>query len=270
MSTTSPTSINVERTFIDFLMARGVLEVAATELYSRHERHLSLRINNSLASWGDLGGIRPVASHPDQPGRLVCWRNPRFDQLTGYPPVGEAVAAAYEWIERNGTPAFLLPALCYLRAIGCDRIFVTDGPDDEGIDCIGRIGFGGLRSTLVFVQAKSGRDFVSGEQFGSMYTRYASLPNTPAYGRYLTALGVPQSQDGLARIFVVACRAQFKEGARRLAWRTGTLIRSGRMLAAVLGEYYPAGSLDALSERFVLPVGANLDRDLASELIPDS
>lgn len=266
LSPASPRSLQLDRTFIDFLVRHGMVEIEAYELLERHRDHLTFRLTSTMEGWSEFGGSRPVALLPDDPNRLVFWSNPNFGQLTGFNPLSSAVVAAYDWMGRNAGNAFLLPALCYLRAIGCDRIFLTDSPGDEGVDCIGRIGGGGLRSTAVLVQVKSSLEHVSGDQFSAMYARYASLPATSMFGRYFEALDVPRERFGSSRIFVVVAQGDFREGARQLAWKAGTLLRPGRMVAEVLGSFYPEGSLDALSERVELPVRANLERNLAPEL----
>ncbi len=266
LSLTAPRAIDLERSFVDFLVIRGVRELHAAELYLEHGRNLIRQTGLAADAWNEVGNRRPYAQLADDPGRLLSWRSPSFEKLTGHVPIAEEFASAYDWMRRNAGPAFLLPALCYLRALGCDRIFLTDGPDDEGVDCIGRIATGPLRSLAVFVQAKSSSDFVTGEQFSAMQTRYSALPSTRMFRRYLEALEVTRSAEGAGFLFVVAAQGRFKESARHLAWKTGTLLRSGRALANTLASYYPTGSLDAVAQAVELPQGHDLERNLAAEL----
>lgn len=266
LSLTAPRAIDLERSFVDFLVSRGVLEFRASELYVEHGGNVIRQAGLAADAWKEIGEERPYAQMADEPARLISWRSPSFAELTGHAPIAEEFAAAYDWMRRNVGTAFLLPALCYLRALGCDRIFLCDGPDDEGVDCIGRIATGPLRSLAVFVQAKSSADFVTGDQFSAMQTRYSALPSTRMFRRYLEVLEVTRSSEGAGFLFVVAAQGRFKDGARHLAWKTGTLLRSGRALAHTLASYYPMGSLDAIAQTFELPQGSDLERNLAPEL----
>lgn len=265
-SLASPASIEIERAFVAFLTGNGVVEVKANEIFDVHRQQIMFGLEASMSGWSDLDIGRPIAFLPDDESRLVCWRNPAFDELSGFEPISEEVVMAHEWMRSNAAPAFLLPALCYLRAIGCDRIFLTDGSRDEGIDCIGRIGSGGLRSAVVFVQAKSSTDFVSADQFSTMHSRYVGLQSTAMFRDYLAALEVPASLDGSARLFAVVTQGRFKKGAQELGWKTGSLLRSGRMLAGVLGAYYSNGRLDQITAQTTLPSGPDLSRNLAGAL----
>lgn len=266
LSMSPPKAIDLKLGFVRFLVDRGMSELNAYELWTRHDRNVLFAAGAAAATWNDLGEDRPYAPLIENDGMFACWRNPRFAELTGYNPVPESFASAYDWIRRNAGTAFLLPALCYLRAIGCDRIFLTDSTGDEGIDCIGRIGSGPMRSMAVFVQAKSSLDFVTGDQFSAMHSRYAGLPSTKMFGLYLEALDIPRSQTGGPRVFVVAAQGRFKAGASQLAWKTGVLIRSGRAIAQALGDYYPKGALEELTDRISLPEGLDLVRNLAGDL----
>lgn len=266
LSMTAPRAIELEQSFVRFLMRCGIQELSAAELYERHAQNVHRQAGLAAEGWQELGQHRPYARLMDEPGTLACWRNPAFEELTGFTPIPGDVASAYDWMRRNAGTAFLLPALCYLRAIGCDRIFLTDGTGDEGIDCIGRMGAGPFRSLAIFVQAKSSMSFVGGDQFSAMHARFAGLPSTRMFRQYLDALQIPQSTEGAGLLFAVAAQGRFKESATQLAWKSGALLRSGRSIAQTLGGYYPHGALDTLTGRFVPPDGPDLNRNLATDL----
>jgi hypothetical protein len=199
----------------------------------------------------------------DRKGLLAGWVHDRHLDLTGYPPVSEEFIEIYHWLSSLNEREFLLPVVCFLKLVGCDAIFVTDGTGDEGIDCLGRIGVGPLRSIVLFVQAKSKIDHVPRDLVLQEYGKYAALPRTPKFHSYLEALGVERSMDGAAFNYVIIASNEFQASAQQVSARLGVLLRSRRQLAYFLSQQTSLANLKALHARSLIPPRPDLSTNLA-------
>jgi hypothetical protein len=144
---------------------------------------------------------------------------------------------------------------------------VTDGPRDEGIDCIGLVDQGGLRSTAIFIQAQSRGDLLGGDMLLQEYSKYAALPRTDKYMHYLNALGVPRRLDGAGFLYAVLANSDFKFAAQQYAARLGVLLRSRRQVAQILSSRTALATLERLEANVRIPETGDLTTNFAPQLV---
>jgi len=131
-----------------------------------------------------------------------------------------------------------VPCVLYLRTIGATRIFVTDGPNDEGVDIIALVGRGGLQSTALFCQVKTlTTGSISRSNLLAEYGKFLALPHTKKYHHYRDALGLDRSIDGTSYCYAFITNQGFAIPARRIAASLGVLLRSRIQIAHWLTEH---------------------------------
>lgn len=258
-----PPLINVSDHFVTFLIERSVEETEAVDIASNQALLLMDEVERQIQRWKYQGVAPPFDRIPDQDGTLVTWRHARYEIHTGTSAPDQNVFDIYAWLGTLQEREFHLPCLCYLRILGCDPIYLTDGGRDEGIDYIGLIKTGPLRSTAVFVQAKSSLAAFGTAEVLQEYAKYAGLPRTEKYMQYLNALGIPKSTSGAAYVYVIISNGDIKYGASTSAPKVGALLRSRRQVADVLAEQYSLADLMSLSARIKIPSHPDLTNNLA-------
>ena len=259
--------LNLEVDFARFLQGKGINRDLASELAAEQYLALQFSVEKHIETWNDQGVLAPIGFHVDKARTLVMWRHERFEELTGLTPPARELFAAQEWVAGLVHRDFLLPCACYLRSIGCDRIYVTDGTKDEGIDLIGLIMDGPFRSTAVYVQAKSqGR--ISGDELLQEFAKFRALPQTVKHLHYLDALGASRLKDGMSFVYLVLANGDFDHAAVENGRCLGALLRSRRQIADQLSRTYSRERLDTLMVGVTIPDGPDLQRDLAPHLNP--
>jgi hypothetical protein len=263
-----PASINIDVAFARFLQAHGVSGLTAEEVAADQRDLVRRRLTAQIDRWTGQGVPTPVNFIVESEEIVISWRHERFAELTGGEPPEPNFVLVYDWIGAQTNRAFLLPCICFLKLLRCDPIFVTDGARDEGVDCIGLIASGGLRSTAIFVQAKSQSDWFARDPLLQEYAKYAALPRTHRYMSYLDALGVSQRHDGSGFLYAVMTSSDFQFAARQSASKLGVLLRSRRQLAQFLATRYSAADLERIRTEVAIPATGDLTVNLALRLSP--
>lgn len=263
VGTGCPTLINVNDHFVAFLVERRVDETEAVDIASDQALLLMDEVERQIQRWKYQGVAPPFDRIPDQVGTLVTWRHARYEAHTGTSAPEQNVFYIYAWLGTLHEKEFHLPCLCYLRVLGCDPIYLTDGGRDEGIDYIGLIKNGPLRSTAIFVQAKSSTTAFGASDVLQEYAKYAGLPRTEKYMQYLNALGIHKSTSGAAYVYAIISNGDIKYGAGTSAPKVGALLRSRRQVAETLAEWYSLDDLIALSNSVKIPTHPDLTNNLA-------
>ncbi|MBV2149048.1 hypothetical protein KRZ98_12235 [Sphingobium sp. AS12] len=260
-------AFQLEVDFARFLRTRGVEENLASELSAEQYALVERKVSDHVNRWFAHGLAPPLGFQVDNEKTIITWRHDRYEELTGHVPIPETHFKAAGWIADHLNRAFLLPCACYLRALGCDPIFITDGARDEGIDLIGLIRGGPLRSMVLYVQAKS-QSRMSGDELLREFSKFASLPQTDKHLRYLDALGVSRLKDGASFVYLCLVNGDFDFAAETHGRNLGALLRSRRQIADQLSQHYSQDRLDQLGQTIVMPTGADLGRNLAPVLSP--
>ena len=174
-----------------------------------------------------------------------------------------------QWLGTLTPRGFLLPCVLFLKTLGASRVFVTDGPNDEGVDIIGRIGEGALQSTTLFCQVKTQNAHVGREQLLTEYGKYLALPHTKKYQRYREALGLDQSVDGSSYLYVFMTNQGFAIPSRQIARSLGILLRSRIQIAHWLSQHMTVAELVDVQRVIGVEPVADVTRNLA-DLIQSS
>jgi hypothetical protein len=270
---TSVTSVDAEPVmqlevhFARFLQQRGIEPNLASELSAEQYSLVERKVEAHVARWSDHGLTPPFGFHVESDKTIVTWKHHRFEELTGHTPPPPAHFQVEGWISGKLNRDFLLPCACYLRSLDCDPIYITDGTKDEGIDLIGLIRSGPLRSTVLYVQAKS-QFRISGDELLREFGKFNSLPQTDKHMMYLSALGLSRLKDGASFTYLCLVNGDFEFAAETYARQSGALLRSRRQVADQLARSYEPARLEQLSQQVSIPAGADLTRNLAPLLCP--
>ena len=231
-----PRSINLQRLFVKYLREFKRRRNTADELAEKWRLNLERQIEQTLSQyWDTLGIPRPIA-FSDNNDTLITWTHPRFIELSGIDPPTKDYFSIVGWLESLTSKEFLFPCAYLLALLGAERIYITEGPRDEGIDCIGRINDGFLRSICFFVQAKTSNSMVSRDVVLMEYGKYKMLPISSRYNNYLNDLKITNSSDGMAIVYLIATNNEFRPSARSVASNLGILLRSKSQLAYMLSS----------------------------------
>ena len=264
----APTTVNVPNAFARFLVSQGVDSFQAEEEAERQERLLCRKLLDVEREWRGLGIPAPIGGS-DADELWLTWRHPRFSEITGRESLSRKYVSLLNSLSKLGPRQYLLVGLLFLKMIHCDRIFVTDGSNDGGVDCIGRIAAGPLRSVMVFVQVKTrqhnssriGRDIVL-QEFG----KFSVLVKTKKYQEYLEALKFLETIDGSATVFCIMSNVEFDPRGRQLGRDLGVLLRSGRQMAHYLTQYTTTRGYRSMLRSVSVPRSPDLSTNFAEEL----
>ena len=234
----------------------------------RQERLLNRRLLDVVEEWSRLGIPCPIGWSEDS-DLWLTWRHPKYVELTGQLGLHRKYIFSLNWLSTLNAREYLLPGVLFLKILGCDPIYVTDGPNDEGIDCIGRIAEGPLRSTIVFLQVKTrqgnqnrmGRDVVLQE-----YGKYLMLAKTTKYRDYLDALKFDEIRDGSANLFLMVSNVEFDPRGTEIARDLGVILRSRRQIAYFLSMHFTMRGLVDAKRKVKIPSTPDLSTNLSTEL----
>lgn len=255
-----PKAINVLAQFATYLVNEGTPQIVAEERAEEWRRLLIDRITRELVHWEKVGTSRP-AWFAEDGQTLLTWSHPRFVERTGFPSANLLYFEALEWIRALNGKAFLIPCAVFLRSMGADPIYITDGPGDEGIDLIGMVNGGALHSTTVFVQAKSGGGPMSRDAMLLEYGKYKHLFRTTKYNEYRRAL--PENPSGRSFVYAIAARAGFLHAAQEIGARLGILLRSDIQLAQYVEDRYQTiSTVHDMAERMSRHLQADLTHNV--------
>lgn len=268
ISENGPRLYRIEQEFSLFLQRGQVPELTANDIAATQRGFVWERIRGQIERWRAQGLMPPYIEHPDVEDTLVTWRHAGYEGISGSPPLGQNFFEVYRWLEALRGNEFILACACYLRAIECDPIFVTDGGGDEGIDCIGLMKSGALRGTVLLVQAKSSTALLSTEELLQEFGKSIGMRRTLRYMDYLRALGVHSARSGSADLYVLISNGDLKQGSIEAAPKLGALIRSRRQLAHVLSDRYTVDELRRFASNRTFPLTSDLTLNVASMLAP--
>ena len=251
LSAGSPGIVNLQRRFSAYLRKSGQSALAAEENAEKWFETLRIRLEAELLSWVRRGLPRPASLGADQ-RTLVTWQHPDYEVLTGLPTLGSAFVEILHWLRQLDSRQFLIPSAVFLAHLGASRIYITDSSGDEGIDLVGTIETGPLKSAGLFVQAKttSRRGGVTRDSVLLEYAKYVSLPHTEKYRQYIRTLGIDSTIDGSTMIYAITANTRFNNPAREVAARLGILLRSDIQLARYVQlKYGTIESVEKMHER---------------------
>ena len=265
LSVNSPAVLNVENAFATYLRENGWPELVANEMAEKWQPNLVELLHKELSTWEARGLARPACFMDLENDKVVLtWRHKNYKELTGRESLDEHFFGVLDWVRSLDSRHFLIPNLVLLSELGADRVYITEGGGDGGVDLIGVIGKGPLRSTGLFVQAKTSSKRVTRDKVLLEYAKYMSLPRSERFRDYLNALGLGASMDGSSLIYIITANNQFESSAQKIATNLGILLRSDVQLANYVKSRYQ--SRDKVEEMYSRAKG-HLSRDLQSNAL---
>ena len=254
-----PKTLNIQRAFRDHLASRSRAKLMADELAEKWGQNLLIYLETLLGdNWDGLGIPRPLALLEDG-NTVITWKHAKFTQLSGLDSLRPEFFAIADWLDGLTPQDFLIPSVCLLAMIGADPIYVTEGSGDGGVDCIGKIKTGPLRSLCLFIQAKTSSSTISREMVFIEYGKYQMLPYLERYQIYREKLGIDGSSDGVSSAYMIVSNNEFRDSARAAASSLGVFLRSRKQLAYWLSDGISKKQLEKMQEelgQFVRPGGS--------------
>ena len=255
--------VNLERFLRNKLQQAGFSSLQSTELAEDWVKLLLQELEKELREWDLLGLPRPLVES-SSPSTFLTFKHRNYESVLGMQGFCQDFPGVYEFVASLTPQEFLLVPACVLQLAGCDPIIITDGSGDGGVDCIGLVPSGSIRSLCVFVQARTSLQEITKEAIQLEVAKFQDMKRTGLFAEYLGALGKGNSADGLAVCYAVVASAEFKDSAREYARREGILLRSPRQAAFWLSHSFSLDNLLELREK-LSPI---LVRDLSRNLAP--
>jgi hypothetical protein len=255
--------VNLQRLLRERLQQEGFSPLRATELAEDWLQRLEQELEQKLREWDLLGIPRPLVQ-ASSASTFLTFLHRNYQSVVGMQGISTEFPQVYDFVASLTPREFLLVPACLLQLADCNPIIITDGSGDGGVDCMGQVTAGSIRSLCIFVQARTSSTDITKEAVQLEYAKFRDLQRTGQFTEYLAALGKGNSADGRAACYAMMGSAEFKEPAREYARREGILLRSRRQIAFWLSQSFTLDSLLQLREE----LGATLGRDLSRNLAP--
>ena len=255
--------VNLQRFLRDRLQQEGFSPLKSIEFAEDWLQRLQQELEEQLTQWDLLGIPRPLVQ-ASSPSTFITFRHRNYQSAAGIQGIPIEFPNVYDFVTSLAPREFLLVPACLLQLADCNPIIITDGSGDGGVDCMGQVTAGSIRSLCIFVQARTSSTDITKEAVQLEYAKFRDLQRTGQFTEYLAALGKGNSADGRAACYAMMASAEFKEPAREYARREGILLRSRRQIAFWLSQSFTLDSLLQLREE----LGATLVRDLSQNLAP--
>lgn len=245
-----PNIINLSTRFKIFLCNKGIGNQRSEELSVEWMPALLRKLKEQLEDWVRLGVPYPCYQSDDRDDLFVTWRHPKYEELTGHIAISEKFVGVFEWLEALSAREFLLACAVYLKLLGATKIFITDGPNDGGIDLIAKIERSPFNSVVFFVQAKTNQNGqpVARDTVLMEYGKYVSLPHDQVYHRYRKALEIDGSADGASYCYAIFTSGAFHKSAKEISSKLGILLRSKVQIAYFLSQALDRIILEQISK----------------------
>jgi hypothetical protein len=227
---------------------------------------LDIELETALCSFDTIGVPRPMVPSENARSVMLTYRHKNYPAHLDGAGVNEVYFKMLATIEDCAPRELLIISSCVLYSAGCDPILITEG-GDGGVDCVGLIPGGPLRSVCLFIQAKTCNASVSKGVVQAEYVKFCDMQEQPQHhlNRYLAALGRPTSRDGQSLCYAIFASNEFQEPAIQYAATKHFIVRSKRQLAYLLSRSFSES--DYLKVKAALdPPTRNLQRNIATDI----
>ena len=264
-------AINIEDEYYLYLVQRGIPDSIASEAAETQLHSLTSVLENYLVDWDQQGVPRPLTA-TDQQDVFLPWSHTQFPRYSG---INEGIDKNYcevlHYVRGLSDREFPVVCAIWLRCIGCETILYCDGPGDGGVDLLGRVTTGGLRSLAVAVQSKTTGSTVGRKTILTESSNYQLLLNSPVgrYQAYRDALQLDISRDGASWAYAVVTNSEFQDGARQAARDLRVMLRGARQVALVISETYAKKRIEHLVRAIAPVLTPDLDVNLWDRLSDD-
>lgn len=256
-------SVNVEKALRDALQKAGNPLLKSTELAEQWRPRLMEEIEERLEEWDQLGVPRPLIPSA-APSTLLTFRHLNYQVAIESSGLTKDFAEAVNFLYSLTPREFLLVPACLLQIAGCDPIIITEGPNDGGVDCVGQVKLGPIRSLCIFAQSKTSQSTIKIDTVRLDYDKFRTLQKAVLFADYLAAIGNDISADGRAVCYAFFGGAEFSNSARNYARQEAILLRSPRQAAFLLNQAFGLASIQRLRD----DIGNTLVRDLSRNIAP--
>ena len=268
LSSETSHAINIEDEYYLYLVQRGISDSVASEAAEAQLYSLTAALEDYLLDWDHQGLPRPLTA-TDQQDVFLPWSHTEFSRYSG---LNEGINKNYcdilQYIRGLDDREFPVVCAIWLRCLGCGTILYCDGRGDCGVDVLGRITTGGLRSLAVAVQSKTtggtvGRRIVLAES-----SNYQLLLNSPQarFHQYRKALQLDISRDGAPWIYVIMTNSEFQDGARQAARDARIMVRGVKQVALIISGAYSKKRIEQLVTTITPELTPDLDLNLWDRL----
>ena len=267
VSPTAPQAINLRYEFSQHFERQGLAALVANELANDQFVQLCGTLERHLQDW-DLQGVPRPLAQTDQDHIFVAWPHEEFCRHSGLSErINTNFCDIFEYTRSLTGNQFLVICALWLKCGGFNSIFICDSVGDEGVDVLGLLDGGELRSLVASVQAKTSSDPIGRGLVLAEYGKYMMLPHTEKYVEYRRALGVDSRVEGVSWSFMVLGNNSFNSGARRVSNRLGILLRSIHQISYSLANNYTKADIKGEVDRLCGPRGDELKPDLTTNFL---
>ncbi|WP_084956876.1 restriction endonuclease [Prescottella equi] len=232
LSADAPATIRVRALFADHLAKEGFSDLSAEEAAEKNLSRLMSELQRRIDDWEDRGIPSPVYAG-DNPSFYYSVRSKKY--------LGELNAGFWDFksmVDSASSATLDLLGAAYLTSVGCDRVFVTDGKNDGGVDVIGRLKIGHGLWVIVALQCKAYSSPIGRVEFDKEVGRFKQGTGEPVWEKYQRMLSISSLKGAATRIYCMLTSTGFSPEIE--------IANSDRYFAAIS----PAALCHQLSTKF--------------------
>ena len=259
VSPDAPRVLNILDEYRDYIKEKGLDEIEASEQATQQIGGVRRVLSNYLQDWDAQGLPIPMVEDIEQEHVFVAWPHIDFLRLSGLDAtIDRNFCATYRYLRTIDGRQFLVVCAIFLKCLGFDTAFICDGPGDEGVDLLGRVENGGLRSLCVVVQAKTSQGRLGRGTVVSEYSKYLALPHAAKNRIYRDLLKIGASREGVALVYMLVSNSEFDYAAQDAARKLGFLVRSNAQVAFAIAQRYSKEDVETEVKRLQREIGIDL------------
>jgi len=265
-----PTKLNLLTSFKGYLSTKVSDAIKSEELAIRLLPDLIKKLNTRLDDWNSLGVPYPCWQSDENDELIITWKHPKYEEKTGYIALTENFINVLHWIGTLNSREFLIVCAVLLKTLGATKIFITDGPNDGGVDLIARIEQTPFNSLVFFVQSKTVQDkskVITRDTVLMEYGKYLSLPHEEIYQKYRRALDLDRSCDGVSYCYTIIANSDFHNSAKDISAKVGVLLRSKIQTSYFLSHVVSASDLERIKHDLKDSLNADLSLNLSTKIM---
>ena len=250
VSTSAPGTVNLFDAFVTHLKEdEGWGPIRSTEFVTEHFSQLCDVIERHFSDWDAQGIPRPIAQ-TDQEHVYVAWPHSQFRRYSGLSETIDGnFCEVFEFIQGLSGRPFLVICALWLKCMEFRKIYISDSRGDEGVDLLGFLDQGGLRSLIAVIQAKTSNEAVTRGTVIAEYGKYKSLIHTEKYMEYRKVLDIDGSIQGGTWIYLIMANQEFNGAARVAARKLGILLRSLHQISFDIAKQYTRYQIESEIDR---------------------
>lgn len=266
LSSTAPGAINLRDEFRGYIRRQGVGDMRSLEVANDQFGQLVESLERHMADWDAQGIPRPL-TETDQDYIFLAWPHVQFLRYSGLTErIDDNFCELFGYIRTLDGKQFLVVCALWLKCVGFKKIFICDARGDEGVDVLGLLEEGGLRSLVAVVQAKTSKEPIGRGLVLTEYGKYQMLPHTERYIQYRRALELDSRVEGVSWSYMILANQSFNWGARTVASKLGILLRSVHQLSFLLAQRYSRAEVENAVNRLSSSIRVDLEANFFDRL----